>query len=60
MTYARAVDANQSILIAAFRRMGKRHHPDRAVPSKRDAATRKFKEITAAYHWLEQRMKKAA
>lgn len=42
-----------------FRTLAKRHHPDRASAGNRDAAERKFKRISAAYTWLNQRRKAA-
>lgn len=44
----------------AFRALAKKHHPDRATPSKRAAAEAKFKTISAAYNWLDARRAKEA
>lgn len=48
---------------SAFKKKAMRYHPDRVKgqdPDKRDAATEKFKQFTASYHWLMNRMNKAA
>jgi hypothetical protein len=38
---------------AAFRRLSREQHPDRAKPSQRQAKERKFKAMSEAYSWLK-------
>lgn len=46
-------DATDDDVHAAFRELGKKHHPDRAPRGKRVEAEKAFKRITEAYHWLK-------
>lgn len=44
-----APDAPQEQLKAAHRELVRRHHPDRAAPAERDAATERMREVNVAY-----------
>lgn len=44
-----APDATQEQLKAAHRELVRRHHPDRAPPAERDAATERMREVNVAY-----------
>lgn len=40
---------------AAYRKLVAKHHPDRAPPAKREAATERLTKINAAFQYLKQR-----
>ena len=45
-------DAPADEIKRAFRKLARKHHPDRATPANKDAAEEKFKEINEAYEVL--------
>ncbi|HUG09878.1 MAG TPA: J domain-containing protein [Opitutaceae bacterium] len=47
-----ASDANADDIKRAFRKLARKHHPDRATPANKDVAEAKFKEINEAYEVL--------
>lgn len=45
-------DATADEIKRAFRKLARRHHPDRATPANKDVAEAKFKEVNEAYEVL--------
>jgi DnaJ-class molecular chaperone len=54
-----AETADDEDIKAAYKRLAKRYHPDRAPEGERDAASRKLRELNLAYEWLMHRRKAA-
>jgi hypothetical protein len=53
-------DATFAEAHAAFRRLSREQHPDRAKPNQRAAKEKKFKAMSEAYSWLKAQQEKAA
>jgi hypothetical protein len=59
-TLALADTADDEDIKAAYKRLAKRYHPDRAPESERDAASKKLRALNEAYEWLVRRKDRAA
>jgi hypothetical protein len=55
-----ADSADADDIKAAYKRLAKSYHPDRAPESERDAASKKLRGLNEAYEWLVRRKDKAA
>jgi DnaJ-class molecular chaperone len=54
------LDSTEDEIRTAFKKFVAKNHPDKASEERREAATKKFIEVKAAYDWLISNLEKKA